>query len=138
MSFLLDTDILSRVRKERSRGPLSTWLRRQAAERLYLSAITIGEIARGIELIHRRDAAFATALGTWLAALQADYRDRILPVGPAEARRWGELSAKVGHAGLDLFIAATALERGLTVVTGNTRHFLPTGVPVLDPAARAI
>jgi predicted nucleic acid-binding protein len=66
------------------------------------------------------------------------YGDRILPVDVALARRWGQLSATLGHDGADLLIAATALEHGLTVVTRNMRHFEPTGVAVLNPAEREI
>ena len=61
------------------------------------------------------------------------YADRILTVDLSTARRWGRLSATIGHAGADLLIAATALEHGLTVVTRNVRHFEPTGVDVLNP-----
>ena len=56
-----------------------------------------------------------------------------LPVDVGVARRWGLLSAEIGHDGADLLIAATALERGLTVVTRNLRHFAPTGVPTVNP-----
>ena len=59
------------------------------------------------------------------------YGERILPVDMATARRWGQLSAALGHDSADLLIAATALERGLTVVTRNVRHFEPTGVDVM-------
>ena len=61
------------------------------------------------------------------------YGDRLLPVDVGVARRWGQLSASVGHDGADLLIAATALEHGLTVVTRNLRHFQPTGVSTLTP-----
>ena len=61
------------------------------------------------------------------------YGDRILPVDVATARRWGQLSAVLGHESADILIAATALEHGLTVATRNVRHFEPTGVAVVDP-----
>ena len=63
------------------------------------------------------------------------YGDRILLVDAAAARRWGQLSATLGQDGADLLIAATALEHGLTVVTGNVQHFEPTAVPTLNPFA---
>ena len=63
------------------------------------------------------------------------YSDRILPVTPVIARRWGRLSAQLGHDGADLLIAATAAALGLTVATRNVRHFKPAGVPVLNPFA---
>jgi predicted nucleic acid-binding protein len=61
------------------------------------------------------------------------YSDRLLPVDVGVARRWGQLSASIGHDGADLLIAATALEHGLTVVTRNLSHFQPTGVSTLNP-----
>jgi len=61
------------------------------------------------------------------------YRDRILPVDTPIARRWGQLCSRIGHGSADLLIAATALEHGLSVVTRNVRHFVPTGVVVENP-----
>jgi predicted nucleic acid-binding protein len=78
---------------------------------------------------------FADTLSAWLASVLALYSDRVLAIDTATARRWGGLSASIGHSGADLMIAATALEHGLTVVTRNTRHFAPAGVPVFDPFA---
>ncbi|MFO8237047.1 MAG: PIN domain-containing protein [Prochlorococcaceae cyanobacterium] len=72
----------------------------------------------------------------WLDQLLRLYDDRLLPVDVGVARRWGQLSAELGHDGADLLIAATALERGLTVVTRNLRHFTATGVETLDPWSR--
>ena len=72
-------------------------------------------------------------LAGWLDQLLRLYGDRLLPVDVGVARRWGLLSAEIGHDGADLLIAATALERGLTVVTRNLRHFTPTGVATLNP-----
>ena len=62
----------------------------------------------------------------------------ILPVDTAVARRWGQLCARLGHGGADLLIAATALEHGLSVVTRNVRHFIPTGVTVENPFTDAV
>ena len=61
------------------------------------------------------------------------FADRILPFGSAEARIWGRLSAEIGNTSADLMIAATGLAVGATVVTGNIRHFQPTGVSTVDP-----
>ena len=84
----------------------------------------------------RRNPAFAEELGRWLDRVLGWYGDRILPVTLPVARRWGRLSATLGHGGADLLIAATALEHGLMVVTRNARHFEPTGVQVLNPFGR--
>ena len=76
---------------------------------------------------------FCPATGGWLDQLLRLYGERRLPVDVGVARRWGQLSAAIGHDGADLLIAATALERGLTVVTRNLRHFTPTGVAIINP-----
>ncbi|MFM8604228.1 MAG: PIN domain-containing protein [Cyanobium sp.] len=69
----------------------------------------------------------------WLDQLLRWHGDRLLSVDLGIARRWGQLSARLGHDGADLLIAATALERGLTVLTRNLRHFTPTGVRTINP-----
>ena len=99
-----------------------------------MSVVTVGEIERGVTQQQQRNPSFASELAIWLDRMLAWYSDRILPVDAATARRWGQLSASLGHDGADLLIAATALEHGLTVVTRNVRHFEPTGVPTFDPA----
>jgi predicted nucleic acid-binding protein len=136
--FLLDTDVLSALRR-RERNPQTVrWVQGQRTTDLYISVVTVGEIERGITQQQQRNPIFARDLGLWLDRVLGWYGDRILPVDVALARRWGQLSATVGHDGADLLIAATALEHGLTVVTRNMRHFEPTGVAVLNPAEREI
>lgn len=131
--FLLDTVVLSELRK-RDRSPnVVRWLTGQAADDIFLSAVTIGEIERGIVRQRGKDPAFAEALESWLDRTIQIYGDRILPVDTGIACRWGSLSARIGNDGADLLIAATALEHGLTVVTRNIRHFEPTGVALIDP-----
>ena len=135
--FLVDTDVLSALRqRERSRS-IVRWVASQRTGDLYLSVVSIGEIERGIEKQRRRNPGFAEALGGWLDDVVRLYGDRILPVDLPTARRWGRLSQTLGRQDADLLIAASALERGLTVVTRNVRHFEPTGVSVLDPSAPA-
>lgn len=131
--FLIDTDVLSALAKRQRNPNVERWMERQRSSDLFLSVIVIGEIERGIALQHAKDPNFATALASWLDQILAVYADRILPFDLASARRWGKLSAAMGHDGADLQIAATALERGLTVVTRNVLDFKPTGVSVLDP-----
>jgi predicted nucleic acid-binding protein len=131
--FLLDTVVLSELRK-RDRNPnVVRWLTGKAADDIFLSAVTIGEIERGIVRQRGKDPAFAEALESWLDRTIQIYGDRILPVDTQTARRWGSLSARIGNDGADLLIAATALEHGLTVVTRNIRHFEPTGVALINP-----
>ena len=131
--YLIDTDVLSGLRRQERSPRLVAWTSRQRTTDLYLSAVSIGEIERGIVRQQRRNPAYARELSVWLDSVLALYGDRILPVDVAAARRWGRLSGVIGHESADLLIAATALEHGLTVVTGNVRHFEPTGVSVLNP-----
>ena len=131
--FLIDTVVLSELRKRERNPGVESWIASQRSTDLYLSAITIGEIERGIAQQQRKDPEFAQLLLTWLDKVLMLYEERILPVGLPACRRWGRLSAANGHDSADLLIAATALEHGLTVVTRNVRHFEPTGAPVFNP-----
>ena len=131
--FLLDTDVLSALRRRERHPGAVRWVETQRTADLYISVVTVGEIERGITQQQPRDPSFAGELALWLDRVLAWYSDRILIVDAATARRCGQLSATLGHDGADLLIAATALEHGLTVVTRNARHFEPTGVPTLNP-----
>ena len=131
--FLLDTDVLSALRRRERHPGTVRWVASQRTANLYLSVVTVGEIERGITQQKRRDPSIAQELAVWLDRVLAWYGDRILLVDTATSRRWGRLSATLGHDGADLLIAATALEHGLTVVTRNIRHFEPTGVSVVNP-----
>ena len=132
--FLLDTDVLSALRRRERHPGAVRWVETQRTADLYISVVTVGEIERDITQQRPRDPSFAGELALWLDRALAWYGDRILSVDAATARRWGQLSATLGHDGADLLIAATALEHGLTVVTRNARHFEPTGVPTLNPS----
>lgn len=131
--FLIDTDVLSALAKRRRNENVSAWLAGQRSGDLFVSVVSIGEIERGISRQRRVNPDFASALAQWLDQVLAAYGDRVLPFDLGAARRWGHLSAAIGSNGADLQIAATALERGLTVVTGNMSDFEPTGVAVLNP-----
>ncbi len=133
MSLLLDTDVLSALRRRDRNPSAARWLESQRTADLHLSVVTIGEIERGICRQRYRDAALAGELAAWLDKVLTWYGDRMLAADTGTARRWGQLSDLLGHANADLLIAATALKRGLTVVTRNTRHFEPTGANVLNP-----
>ena len=133
MSYLLDTVILSELRK-RDRNPgIVTWVRSVRSSDLFLSVVSIGEVERGIALKKGENPEFALTLTHWLETVLRHYEDRILSVDISVAGRWGQLSAKLGYDNADLLIAATAMEHGLTVVTRNMRHFEPTGVSVINP-----
>jgi hypothetical protein len=134
--FLLDTVIVSELRKKRPDAGVVRWISKQQDDLLYLSVVTLGEIERGIEKRRKVDTEFADELAAWLESLMRLYADRILSVTPSVARRWGRLSAQLGHYGADLLIAASALTHGLTIVTRNAGQFEPTGVKLINPFSR--
>ena len=133
--YLLDTDVISRLRRPHRHRRAVRWLSSQRSSDLYLSVVTVGEIERGITRQRLADPAFAGDLSRWLDQLLKIYSARILGFDVASALHWGRLTATVGNNSADLLIAATALSHGLTVVTGNTKHFEMTGVQTLDPFA---
>ena len=134
MSLLLDTNVLSELRKGvRANARLRGWFDGVAADEIFLSVLVIGELRRGIELVRRRDARQAAALERWLTRVTADHADRILPVDEAVADQWGRLSASRPGSVIDTLMAATALVHGLVLVTRNVKDVAWTGVAYLNP-----
>lgn len=135
--YLLDTNVVSELRKkEQMNTGVSAFFdnAERAASKLYLSAITIGELRRGVELIRDRgDTAQASALESWLMGLLEEHEQNILPFGSAEAQVWGRLRSPHHEHALDKQIAATALIYDLTLVTRNIKDFKETGVKLLNP-----
>lgn len=131
--YLLDTNVISAVRRPDRAPQVAAWLRGKAEGDLFLSVITIGEIERGICAQDRQNPAFAADLRTWVDRTVRLFSDRILPFTAEDARIWGRLSQEIGHGGADLMIAATALARGAIVVTGNVDDFRATGVALENP-----
>lgn len=136
MSYLVDTNILSELRKgERTNPRVRAWFLSIDDSELFLSVLVIGEVRRGIERIRVRDPASASALDVWLSEIVAEHDDRILPVDRAVSEIWGRLSAGPSLPVIDTLLAAAALVHGLTLVSRNERAFEKTGVPVLNPFA---
>jgi hypothetical protein len=137
--YLVDTDVVSELRrKDRATRRVAAFFRdtTECDAALYLSAVTIGELRRGVELIrHRGDARQAHLLERWLDELVADYADHVLPFDADMAQVWGRLRVPHPENPLDKQIAATALVYDLVLVTRNVRHFAATGVKLLDPFA---
>jgi predicted nucleic acid-binding protein len=135
--YLIDTNVISELRKKSKTNRCVRSFFRQAAEgdnRMYISVVTVGELRRGVESIrHRGDDSQAGKLEKWLEVLLAEYRDHILGIDTDIAQLWGLLRVPHPENALDKQIAATALIHGLTVVTRNDKDFLGTGVPVLNP-----
>lgn len=134
MSYLVDTNVVSELRKGRRCDPgVSSWFADVSSSEIYLSALTIGEIRKGIESIRRRDGQTAEALEAWLGELVAIHSDRILPVDANIAEPWGRFNVPDPLPVLDSLLAATASVHGLTLVTRNVRDVERTGVDCLNP-----
>ena len=131
--ILLDTVVLSELRKARPNAGVVAYLKTQSADAIFLSALTIGEVEAGIERQRSQNMAFAIELEQWLGVLELQFAHCILPVTPAIAKLWGRLCVQTGNKGIDNLIAATALCHNLTVVTRNLKHFKPTGARAVDP-----
>ena len=137
MSFLLDTNVVSELRKrERANPRLLEWFNDVPDGEIYLSVLVIGELRRGVETVRRRDPAQAGALERWVGRLAAHHAERIVPVDGPVADRWGRLAAIRPASVIDTMMAATALEHGLVLVTRNVEDVSWTGVTYLDPFAR--
>lgn len=135
--YLIDTNVLSEMRKKEKANPgvraFFSGLQDDQIP-LYLSAITIGELRRGVEKIrHRGDMGQAEQLERWLSQICAEYADSILMFDDEVAQVWGRLRVPRHENPLDKQIAATALIYDLTVVTRNVTDFEGTGVRLINP-----
>lgn len=134
MSYLLDTNVISELRKgERADANVRAWFDELDDEEIYLSVLTIGEIRRGVESVRRRDPKFAAALDSWLARLGESYRDRVLPVDRAVSEEWGRMNVPDPLPVVDGLLAATAKVAGLTLATRNVADVEDAGVELVDP-----
>ena len=131
--YLLDTNLISETRKLRADAGVIAFLAAADGAGLFLSVLTLGELRKGVEARRRNDAATAARLEAWVDDIETIFADRVLPVDAAAARLWGELSARRSLPVIDTLIAATAISRGLTLVTRNTRDVAITSVPLFDP-----
>jgi predicted nucleic acid-binding protein len=137
--FLIDTNIISEVRKGRRCDPqVATWYEQVRDDDLFLSVLVIGEIRQGVERLRTRDPRRAQALERWLEELQESFGERILPVDEKVAHSWGRFAARGSFPVVDALLAATAEAHGLTLVTRNLKDIELTGVRGLNPFQPAI
>ena len=130
--FLLDTNIVSESRKPKPHGGVMKWLAAQEASALYISAMTVGELQRGIELTRAQDAPKARDIEVWLEQVMAS--GQVLAMDAAVCREWARLMhGRTNTLIEDAFIAATALVHRLTVATRNVRDFKALGVASINP-----
>ena len=136
MSWLLDTNILSELRKgDRANSGVRGWFAGTLEKELFTSVLVLGELRRGIESIRRRDVPSALALEQWLARLTTDFGNRILPIDARIADRWGSLNVPDPVPTVDGLLAATALVHDLVLVTRNIHDVERTGARLLDPSS---
>ena len=136
--YLLDTNVVSELRKgTRADARVAAWFEQRNRRELFLSAITLAELRRGIALIARRDQTQGEHLRVWCDRLQRDFgrTGRLLPIRAAEAAAWGELMALRPLPVLDGFLAATAQVHSLTFATRNEADFAGLPLPIENPFA---
>lgn len=137
MMFVLDTDVVSELRKVRAGKAdpnVAAWSESVDAAELFVSAITIMELELGVLSIERKDATQGALLRSWLEQhVLPEFSGRTLPIDTAVAQRCARLHVPDRRGERDALIAATALVHGMTVVTRNVADFEATGVPILNP-----
>jgi toxin FitB len=130
--YLLDTNVVSELRRPRPHGGVVAWIRATPDADLHLSAVTIGELQAGVEITREQDSAKAAEIEGWLENVAVTYN--VLAMDAATFRRWARLMHRRSDDLIeDAMIAATAAVHNLTVVTRNVRDFEPFGVATLDP-----
>lgn len=131
MKYVLDTNVVSAARKHSE--PVARWLAGKSPGDLFISVLTLGEIARGAEVKRRKDPLAAGYIDAWLEKTRRAFAARTLPVTEAIAEEWGRLSALRMRGDVDGLIAATAIVHGCAVVTRNVADFADLELDVIDP-----
>jgi toxin FitB len=130
--YLLDTNVISEVRRVKPHGAVVAWLETLRVEQIFLSAVTMGELQTGVELTRRQDAAKAREIESWLASVEMSFA--IVPMDSACFREWSRLMAAKPHAlREDAMIAATARVHGFEVATRDEGDFKSLGVRIINP-----
>jgi predicted nucleic acid-binding protein len=136
VSYLLDTNVVSELRRKEPDPHVVQWFEVVDSAELYISVLVVGEIRKGIELLRRRgDTKQASAIDRWLGGLKDKFGNRLIAVSMAICERWGTLSAGQPLTVVDGLLAATAIEHGLTLVTRERGALTATGAILLDPWA---
>ena len=135
MTYLVDTNVLSEIRKRRPDPGVREWFAATASDDLYLSVLVVGEIRQGIERVRRKDSDAAEPVGEWLGTLLRDFGDHVVPVTAEVADQWGRLNVPDPLPAVDGLLAATALVYDWILVTRYEKDVASSGVQVLNPFA---
>jgi predicted nucleic acid-binding protein len=133
--YLLDTNVLSETRKKKADSGLMSFLENAETSTLYISVLTLGELRKGVAVKGRSDSSAAKNLGAWVDGLEYSFAERILGIDAATARLWGEWSAERPRPVVDTLMAASAVSRGMTLVTRNVSDLRGIKVKLLNPWA---
>lgn len=133
MTFLLDTNVVSEIRKQAPDAGVASWFASVPADRLFLSVLVVGEIRQGIERLASRDIDQAEIFERWLSRMVDGYGDRLIPITDRIAQAWGRLNVPDPVPVVDGLMAATALVYDWTLVTRNVSDVRSTGVRLLNP-----
>jgi len=133
--FLLDTNVLSEIRKGpgRARPEVWKWWLGMQGQELFLSVMTLGEIRKGIDRLGARDALQTLVLERWLGEVKDEFQERLIEVTRDIAEWWGRLQAIRPLPEVDALLAASALHHDLTLVTRNEEDFAGLGIQMLNP-----
>lgn len=130
--YLLDTNVVSELRRPKPHGGVVAWVERVRDEHLHTSAVTLGELQAGVEITREQDSAKAEAIEAWIEQVEQTWN--VLPMDGYIFRVWARLMHRRPDQLLeDAMIAATATVHNLVVVTRNVRDFEPLGVDTLNP-----
>lgn len=134
MSYLIDTNVISELRRKAPNPGVVSWFSQRPSSTLYISVLTLGELRKGVEGV--ADASRRMALLDWLETeLPTFFAGRVLPIDGPVADRWGRMAAAAGRAvpAINSLLAATAVHHGLSLVSRNARDFASLGVDVINP-----
>jgi len=133
LTYLIDTNVISETRRKQPDARVMHGIANSPRSSLYLSVLTLGEIAKGATLLAQRDEVAGGALQTWLDEIRSQFHTHIVPIDAPIAENWGQLAARRSLPVIDGLIASTAMVRGFVLVTRNTRDFEGLGIQVINP-----
>ncbi|UCM85940.1 MAG: type II toxin-antitoxin system VapC family toxin [Rickettsia endosymbiont of Culicoides impunctatus] len=133
MRYILDTNILSELKRKIPNTKVLAWINQIPTELLYISCISVGEIKKGILKKAKTDISTALILENWLEDILISYSNKILNIDLVVCQKWAELLIIDGTNDIDSQLAAQAIVHDMVLVTRNTKHFNKFGVKLLNP-----